>query len=62
MKLLFTLIFLFTTLAGSNLAQNFNSQQLYDSYRNYRTKGFENKRFKHSALKKQIESLKKITL
>lgn len=58
MKLILTLVVIITFSLEPNLAQSFNSQQLYDSYGKYRANEIENKRFKHTDLIKKINELK----
>ncbi|MEE9430840.1 MAG: M14 family zinc carboxypeptidase [Melioribacteraceae bacterium] len=41
------------------MAQNYNIQQLYDSYENYKYENFKNKRIKHADIIQQINKLKK---
>jgi hypothetical protein len=53
------IIILSLTISGSSVAQNFNSQKLYDKYENYKESEIFNKRFSHdniSAYFKKFES------
>jgi hypothetical protein len=59
MKSIITLIFLFLTYIGTSLGQNFNSQDFYNSYSDYKESEIKTKRFKHSDLEKKIKSLSK---
>lgn len=57
MKNKITFICLIFFLIGSTLAQNFNSQVLFDNYPNYRDGGFNNKRFKYEEVAQKIKEL-----
>ena len=59
MKSLNSLIFLFLLYIGTSLGQNFNSQDYYDSYSDYKESEFNKRRFKHSDLIKKIQALSK---
>lgn len=58
MKSVITLIFLFAILIGKVLPQKFKSQDLYNSYSDYKEKNISTKRIKHSDLLKKIEEIK----
>ena len=57
MKSLITLIFLSIIYSGASLAQEFNSQNFYNSYSTYKESDITNKRFKHSDLVKKINNI-----
>lgn len=59
MKLNYTLIFLFIIFNRMLLSQEFNSQDFYNSYSDFKESSIQNKRFKHSDLKNKIENFKK---
>ncbi len=62
MKSLITLIFLFIIYIGFSLPQEFNSQDLYNSYSKFKESDIKNKRFKHLDLKKKINNIKKTNI
>lgn len=62
MKYLITLIFLLTIFSRSVLPQNFNSQNIYSSYSNYKETEIRSKRIKHSDLTKKINKIKKTNI
>ena len=59
MKSFYTLIFLFITITKVLLPQNFNSNEFYHSYPNYKDSNIKNKRFSHSEIIKKIKEIKK---
>ncbi|MCB9209432.1 MAG: peptidase M14 [Ignavibacteriales bacterium] len=59
MKSLTTLIFLLIIFTGNSLTQEFNSENLYNSYQNFKETDIRNKIFKHAELKSKIKNIKK---
>ena len=59
MKSTISLIFLITIFSGSTLPQNFNSQDIYNAYSEYKETDIRSKRIKHSELTKKINQIKK---
>jgi hypothetical protein len=58
MKSAISLIFLITIFSGSTLPQNFNSQDIYNAYSEYKETDIRSKRIKHSELTKKINKIK----
>ncbi len=59
MKFFTVFLFSFLISTGCIMSQNFNVQQLYDSYTNYRNNYFTKARFKHKDIVQNIEKIKK---